>query len=229
MKERVFRYRSVERRIVASRPGARVLDVGCGVGANLRRLRDYGGAPVGIEPDVVRARESVTVAPAAAGVGEQLPLRSESFEMVYISHVLHHAPDLDAFLAECLRVLVPGGLLFVIETVEDSPLLRLARFVQPRWEGDAVLNRFRFRELRNRIRGHGFEVEAGTTFNWIYFAWELLPIAFRPLHVLDPLFVGLEALLRRPLARWGAHAWLAARKPGAPELWGPSWAEDPTP
>ena len=221
--DRVLPYRCIERSIVASRPGAHVLDVGCGVGENLRRLRGYGGAAVGIEPDVARARESAAVSPTAVGVGEQLPFCAGSLEMVYVSHVLHHARDLDAVLAECLRVLVPGGLLFVIETVEDSPLLRLARFVQPSWEGDAVLNRFRFDELWSRVDGRGFEVEAGAKFNWIYFAWELLPIAFRPLHVFDPLFVGLDALLRRPLAAWGAHCWLVARKPGAPELWGASW------
>ena len=191
----------------------------------MRRLRGYGGAPIGIEPDVVRAKESTTVTPAAVGVGERLPFRGESFEMVYISHVLHHARDLEAILSECLRVLVPGGLLFVIETVEDSPLLRLARFLQPSWEGDAVLNRFRFDELRGRIAACGYEVEASAIFNWIYFAWELLPMAFRPLRIFDPLFVGLDTLFRRPLSRWGAHCWLVARKAGPPELWGGAWRE----
>ena len=43
MKERVFRFRAVEKRIAASQPGFRVLDVGCGRGDNLRRLVRYGG------------------------------------------------------------------------------------------------------------------------------------------------------------------------------------------
>ena len=38
MKERVFRFRAVEKRIAASKPGFKVLDVGCGRGDNLRRL-----------------------------------------------------------------------------------------------------------------------------------------------------------------------------------------------
>ncbi len=225
MKERVYRYRAIERRIVASQPGARLLDVGCGAGANLRRLRRYGGAPIGIEPDVARAKKGATVTPTVVGVGERLPFCGESFELVYISHVLHHARDLEEVLSECLRVLVPGGLLFVIETVEDSPLLRLARFLQPSWQGDAVLNRFRFGELRRRIAATGFDVEASATFNWIYFAWELLPIAFRPLRIFDPLFVGLDTLFRRPLAKWGAHCWLVARKAGREELWAGAWRE----
>ena len=93
-KERVFRFRAVEKRIAASRPGFRVLDVGCGRGENLRRLVRYGGQALGIEPNLERAREAQSIAPAAVGVGEHLPLAGGGFEMVYISHVLHHARDL---------------------------------------------------------------------------------------------------------------------------------------
>ncbi len=123
-------------------------------------------------------------------------------------------------LRESVRVLVPGGLLFLIETVEDSPLLRLARRLRPRWDGDEVTNRFRYSELRERVERQGFDLRGGTTFNWIFFAWELLPMAFRPLETLTPLFIALESLLRRPRARGGAHAGLVAVKPGDSSLWG---------
>lgn len=218
MKERVFRFRLLERRLLPSRPGARVLDVGCGAGDNLRRLVRYGSRPVGLEPALARARQATRLAPTAVGVGEALPWRDGSFDLVYVSHVLHHAADLDAMLRESLRVLRPGGLLFLIETVENSPLLRLARRIRPSWEGDAVLNRFRYEDLVRALDGHGFRVRGGETFNWIYFAWELLPLAFRPLELLTPLAIGLERLLHRPLDRWGAHCWIAAEKPGEPRF-----------
>lgn len=218
MKEKVYRYRAIERAIAKSRPGARILDVGCGRGDNLRRLQRYGGRAHGIDPNVARLREARASSPAtlaAAGVGEALPHADNSFEMIYISHVLHHARDVDATLAECLRVLEPGGVLFVIETVDDSPLMRLARALQPSWEDDEVLNRFRYPALATRIERAGFRVERGATFNWMYFAWELLPLAFRPFELFTPLFIGIERLGSPFFDRWGGHCWLVARKPGA--------------
>jgi SAM-dependent methyltransferase len=216
VKERVFRFRAVERRLAASRPGFRVLDVGCGRGDNLRRLVRYGGRAVGIEPDRERARAAAAIAPAVAAVGERIPFADERFDLVYVSHVLHHARDLAAVLGECRRVLAPGGVLFVIETIDDSPLMRLARALQPRWDDDEVLNRFRYADLRAAFARAGLEVGAGGRFNWMYFAWELVPMALRPLEALTPVFIGLELLGHRPLGtRWGGHCWLAARKPGA--------------
>ncbi len=215
MKERVFRFRAVEKRIAASQPGFRVLDVGCGRGDNLRRLVRYGGRALGIEPDLARAREAQSIAPAVVGVGEHLPLGGGGFDMVYISHVLHHARDLPRVLAESHRLLAPGGLLFVIETVDDSPLMRLARALQPSWEDDEVLNRFRYPDLVQALEAAGFQVLRGEKFNWMYFAWELLPRAFRPLEILTPLFIGVETLLHRLLGRrWGGHCYLVSRKPG---------------
>jgi SAM-dependent methyltransferase len=214
MKERVYRFRAVERRVVQSRSGLPVLDVGCGRGDNLRRLLRYGGRPRGIDPNIDRLCEAKAVAPCVAARGEALPWRDESLEMIYVSHVLHHATDMEAVLTESQRVLVPGGILFLIETVDDSPLMRLARAVQPRWEGDEVLNRFRYGDLVSRVEKAGFDVRAGATFNWMYFAWELLPLAFRPLDLLSPLFIGIEVLLAPLLNRWGGHCWLVAEKPG---------------
>ncbi len=214
MKERVFRYRAVEKRIAAGRPGVAVLDIGCGRGDNLRRLIRYGADVCGVEPNEDRAREARSLAPVKVGVGESLPWEAESFDMIYISHVLHHAKDVDAVLRECFRCLRPGGVLFVIETIEDSPLLRLARAIQPRWEDDDVLNRFRYDGLLQMIRERGFELRQSRKFNWMYFAWEMLPMVFRPLEFFTPVFIRLETALGRWLDRWGAHCWLVAQKPG---------------
>jgi SAM-dependent methyltransferase len=217
MKERVFRFRSVEKAIAASRPAFRALDVGCGRGDNLRRLLRYGARAWGIEPARERARQAAALAPTANAIGEAIPLAGERFEMVYISHVLHHATDVGAVLRESHRLLVPGGLLFVIETIDDSPLMRLARALQPSWDDDDVLNRFRYADLVGSFEDAGFEVLRGEKFNWMYFAWELLPMAWRPFELLTPIFIAIETALHRLLGRsFGGHCWLVARKPGPP-------------
>jgi SAM-dependent methyltransferase len=217
VKERVFRYRAIEKHIAASKPGFRVLDVGCGQGDNLKRLVRYGGRVTGIEPSAERAHRASDIASAVVAVGESIPFRDSSFDMVYISHVLHHAHDLNAVLDEAHRLLVPGGILFVIETIDDSPLMRLARRIEPSWDDDAVLNRFRFDELSRAFEEHRFSILRAEKFNWMYFAWELLPLAFRPLDRISPLFIGLETLFHKPLGKkWGGHCFLVARKEGVP-------------
>ena len=86
MKERVFRFRAIEQRIAASRPGFRVCDIGCGRGDNLRRLVRYGGKPIGIEPSLARARQANTIAPAVTAVGEHVPLAfGQSIERVPVA------------------------------------------------------------------------------------------------------------------------------------------------
>ncbi|MBW2316315.1 MAG: class I SAM-dependent methyltransferase [Deltaproteobacteria bacterium] len=214
----MLRFRPLERELVEGNPGARILDLGCGAGEAISRLASYGARVFGVDPHAERVREAATLAPAVLGCGERLPWRDECFDLVYVSHVFHHASDLDAMLREIDRVLAPGGLLFAIESVDDSPLMRLARRIQPRWDGDAVLERFRYAELLEHVQQHGFEVRAGETFNWLYFVWEMLPLAFRPADVLTGAFVNLELALRRSLDRFGGHCWLVAEKKGPPRF-----------
>ncbi len=216
MKERVFVFRAVERRIVAARPGLRVLDVGCGPGDNLRRLVRYGAHPTGIDPNRTRLREARALAPALAAIGESLPFADASFDMVYVSHVLHHSRDVHAVLRESWRVLAPGGVLFLIETIDDSPLMRLARAIQPRWDNDDVLARFRYRELAEWVAASGFQIERGAKFNWMYFAWELFPLAFRPFELLTPMAIAIEVLFRPLFSPLGGHCWIEARKIASP-------------
>jgi ubiquinone/menaquinone biosynthesis C-methylase UbiE len=216
LKKRLFRYRALERALVSARPDARVLDVGCGAGDNLARLRRYGGRPFGIDPSQDRVRSASTLCPAVVARGEQLPWRDGAFDLVYVSHVLHHASDLHAVLRECRRVLAPGGLLFVLESVDDSPLMRLARRVRPSWDEDDVTNRFRFTQLAMEMSRTGFRLEGGATFNWLYFAWEVLPLRFPALHRLTPAVLAVELALRPALDRFGGHCWFVASKPGKP-------------
>src|SRR6266516_6046711 len=77
----------------ASRRG-RLLDVGCGSGEFLARMRDHGWKVVGVEPDEAAARvarDSFGLE-AHCGTLDDVDLPESSFGAVTMSHVLEHAP-----------------------------------------------------------------------------------------------------------------------------------------
>ncbi len=95
-------------------PGARVLDVGCGTGALLKR-NDTHFAVYGVDPSLGMLRVLAAPRPEirlAAAEGPGLPFRDGTFDLVYCVAVLHHVIDpvaVKATLAEMVRVTNPGG------------------------------------------------------------------------------------------------------------------------
>ena len=98
---------------LAAEPGP-MLDIGCGVGVYLRRFRQEGVASFGM--DVERGNLSEAVAeglPVAMAVGEALPFPNEAFGTVLLHEVIEHFEDDTAALREAVRVIRPGGRIFI--------------------------------------------------------------------------------------------------------------------
>jgi len=55
--------------------------------------------------------------------GRHLPFRDGSVRALFLTHVFHHIPDVEQFLREAQRVLVPGGVIAMIE-VPHTPMAR---------------------------------------------------------------------------------------------------------
>ena len=107
--------RGLERRLELVRrhvqlEGKRILDIGCGVGAFVRRLREFSPEVYGVDVDAERVVDGAWEVPnLALAVGEHLPFAEGTFDVVLLHEVLEHVTDDQETLREARRVLAPGG------------------------------------------------------------------------------------------------------------------------
>lgn len=107
--------RGLERRLEMVRrevplEGKRILDVGCGVGAFVRRLREFSQDAYGVDIDAERVRRGAAQVPnLALSVGEYLPFADDTFDVVLLHEVIEHVTSDLATLREVRRVLRADG------------------------------------------------------------------------------------------------------------------------
>jgi len=90
-------------------PGARVIDVGCGSGEQLRALRGAGFDAVGVEPSQALVDKLVAEGlDARCGAAERLPVEDRSFDGLICKVVLPYTDERRA-IAEWGRVLRPNA------------------------------------------------------------------------------------------------------------------------
>ena len=96
--------------------GARLVEVGCGMGTDLLQFARGGARCTGVD----LTPRSVEISRKHFGVydvlgdflladAENLPFADESFDVFYSNGVLHHTPDTLAAVKEAHRILAPGG------------------------------------------------------------------------------------------------------------------------
>ena len=83
--------------------GKKVVDIGCGYGANKKIVESVGGVWVGVEPFEGGAHTVV-------GDAENLPFENETFDVAIMDAVLEHIPDVGKAFSETARVLKKDGL-----------------------------------------------------------------------------------------------------------------------
>ena len=161
---------SFVRRIVGNldNPQPRILDVGCGTGANLEMLAQFGEAEgVDVSTEALEFCQTRDLQNVRQGVAERLPYEDNSFDLVTGLDVVEHLDNDVAGLQEMRRVLRPGGraLLFV-------PAFMFLWGVQ-----DDISNhrrRYTLASLEKVVRQAGLEVELATYANITFFAPILL-------------------------------------------------------
>jgi SAM-dependent methyltransferase len=103
----------------------RVLEVGCGEGANVFHLGPAGEGAFVLDRFPAKVAFARGAQPGLRGVVadvQRLPFAAESFDTVLVRDLLHHVHDRGLALAELWRVLRPGGRLSVLEVNALNPL-----------------------------------------------------------------------------------------------------------
>ena len=97
--------------------GARLLEVGCGMGTDLLQFARGGARCTGIDltpRSIAITRQRFALyeqrVDLLIGDGERLPFASNTLDVVYSNGVLHHTPDTARAIQELHRVLKPGGI-----------------------------------------------------------------------------------------------------------------------
>ena len=155
-------------------PGGRALDIGCGNGRFLDRIRRHGWDVVGVDTSpaaAAAARESFGIT-VHVGPVEEAPIEDRSLDFVHMSHVLEHLPQPVATLRRVASLLRPGGRLYV-----ETPNVESLGF---RWAGqywfalDPPRHLWLFgpATLRRALAACGFWVEPIRALELPTFVWE---------------------------------------------------------
>ena len=140
--------------------GLHMLDIGCGPGSLLVEFQRLGARVRGYDADPAVADA------ARSRLGEGAEVRARlfdpdahdpgSFDVITLSHVLEHVTHPDAFVAKLLRLLRPGGCLFV--EVPNHSLRRVRQFLHRSYRGSGHVNFFNRRSLAKLAASSGGRV-----------------------------------------------------------------------
>jgi SAM-dependent methyltransferase len=154
--------KQISGKIKTPKDEVRILDVGCGTGANLEMLSAYGKAEgVDVSDDALAFCEKKGLK-AQKGLAESLPFDDEIFDLTTALDVVEHLDDDIAGLREMYRVTKSGGysLVFV-------PAFMWLWGVQD----DISNHRIRYTrsQIVERLKTVGYEIERATYANWTFF------------------------------------------------------------
>jgi 2-polyprenyl-3-methyl-5-hydroxy-6-metoxy-1,4-benzoquinol methylase len=94
----------------------RILDIGCGNGANLFLLSQHGHEAVGLtlsDTEVRLVQERGMECKVWDIMQEELPYQHHSFDAILLSHVLEHLPWPEKVLRHYLNLVRPGGGVYI--------------------------------------------------------------------------------------------------------------------
>lgn len=158
--------------LTAGLPEGRGMDLGCGDGALAGFLLQRASGDrtlIGLDNDpseVEIAKRRNVYSDTICASSESVPLENDSLDFVFSNSVLEHVPAFEATIAECRRLLKPGGTFMATVPVSEFRNLLNARgltgderekFLQKMDQRLGHLNYLDARGWTNLLVEHGFE------------------------------------------------------------------------
>ena len=141
-------------------PGGRLLDIGCGGGRFMNRMKRLGWEVEGIDFDE-KATSKITARygmKTYTGDLVESRLPAEYFDAITLSHTIEHLFDPEKILMECMRILKPGGKLVVVTPNVESVGAALFGSFWRGWEPPRHLHMFSVKSLKCFLSRAGFDV-----------------------------------------------------------------------
>ncbi len=137
---------------------ARVLDIGCGIGAYVEKFRALDAQAFGIDVDLdklTRAHHEKGLSTVTLSVSEALPFGENTFDLVLLHEVIEHVNDDRQTICEAHRVTKRGGVVVVFAPNRLYPFETHGAYFGRRYVfGNIPLVGYLPDPLRNRLAPH---------------------------------------------------------------------------
>ncbi|MBI3738938.1 MAG: arsenite methyltransferase, partial [Chloroflexi bacterium] len=202
--------------IASLQPGQTVLDLGSGAGLDCffaAKKVGAAGRVIGVDmtPEMIaRARSSakrlnLDNVEFRQGYLEELPVDSNSVDVIISNCVINLAPDKAKVFKEAFRVLKPGGKLAVSDIVTDGPLPEAIKKSLSAWAG-CIAGALDVKEYQAAMESAGF---ANISVTPTYFDDAMIDEAVRDLGT----SVDLKSFSRQKISKTVFSARITASKP----------------
>ena len=209
--------------------GARILDIGCGLGVYVRKFREFSELVYGVDIDAKRLLEGSRTTPGLLlSASETLPFRDAAFDIVVLNEVIEHVRDDAATVREALRIIRPGGHIVIFAPNRLYPFETHGIYLGDRfifgniplinWLPDPLRNRlvpharaYTKRGIRRTYKNLAARVDVET---YVYPGFD--NIVARSKRLGRILRSALYRAERTPLKMFGLSHFVVLSKPGAP-------------
>jgi len=114
--------------VIPFRGDGRILDIGCGGGSYLYRLKQWGWDAYGVEPSETGARQALSLGlNVKQGMLEEARFDAGFFDVIRLSNVVEHLPNPKNSFREIHRILKADGRVYVTVPNTRSLVFRLFR------------------------------------------------------------------------------------------------------
>tara|TARA_A100001037_G_C15152025_1_gene639965 strand:- start:7502 stop:8269 length:768 start_codon:yes stop_codon:yes gene_type:complete len=158
------------------------VDVGTGAGFTALSISRFSQTVIASDPTRPMLNQTIkaclytnaTNIFAIQNVAEKIPLMSDSIELVTCRKAGHHFPEFSQYIKECARILKPGGIMILADSIspEDDHLDHWLNEIEEERDPSHIRNR-RISEINGLINEYGFNTQTSqlTRIHLVFSSW----------------------------------------------------------